>query len=122
MAVTLNIGLDNTPYMSQRSAINLALRIIGPPLVREWKLVDVAHENAVDKEDTLVVDLYTDITPSTVYAVAEALRQDCVAYLNDSGEQDIGLLIGPRPYPQFKHEFFRLIDGRAPDGPAPDTD
>lgn len=120
MAVTLNIGLNNTPHMSQKSAINAALHLIGNVLVRDWKVVDVAHDKTIDREDTLVVDLYTDIEPSRVMRVAEVLGQDCIAYLNDSGEYDIGLLIGPRAseWGAFKHEHFRLIDGTAPDPSA----
>lgn len=125
MAVTLNIGLNNVPHMSQKSAINAALHLIGHALVRDWKVVDVAHDKAIDREDTLVVDLYVDIEPGRMMIVANALGQDCIAYLNDSGEQDIGLLIGPRAseWGPFKHEYFRLIDGTAPepewkDGPA----
>lgn len=115
MAVTLNIGLNNIPHMSQKSAVNAALHLIGNSLVREWKLVDVSHPGAVNSEMTLVVDLYVDLTPSQINRVAEVLNQDCIAYLNDSGDVDIGLLIGPRPYDKFDHRFFRLIDGSIPE-------
>lgn len=123
MAITLNIGLNNNRHSTQRSAIQTALVLIGETNVRDWKVVDVAHDNAVDREDTLVVDLYVDIEPGRMMIVANALGQDCIAYLNDSGEHDIGLLIGPRPYDKFEHRFFRLIDGSIPepereDGPA----
>lgn len=120
MAITLNIGLNNNRHSTQRSAIQTALVLIGETNVRDWKVVDVAHDNAVDREDTLVVDLYVDIEPGRMMIVANALGQDCIAYLNDSGEQDIGLLIGPRAseWGAFKHEYFRLIDGTAPEPPA----
>lgn len=118
MAITLNIGLNNTAHMSQKSAVNAALHLIGNALVRDWKVYDVEHpHDPAGSEDTLVIDLYADVTPSQVYRVAEVLAQDCIAYLNDSGEQDIGLLIGPRAseWGPFKHEYFRLIDGTAPE-------
>lgn len=115
MAVTLNIGLNNIPHMSQKSAVNAALHMIGNSLVREHKLVDVSHPGAVNSEMTLVVDLYVDLTPSQINRIAEVLNQDCIAYLNDSGDQDIGLLIGPRPYDRFEKQYFRLIDGTNPE-------
>lgn len=115
MAITLNIGLNNTRHSTQRSAVQTALVLIGETLVRDWKVYDVEHPNdPAGSEDTLVVDLYVDIEPSRVMRVAEVLSQDCIAYLNDSGEHDIGLLIGPRPYDRFDHRYFRLIDGENP--------
>lgn len=105
MTIMLNIGLANTGHLSQKAAVSTALALLGSH-AGPSKVVQS------DTEPTLVVETYGDPSPTTVYRVAVALDQDCVAYY--SVGDDLGLLIGPRPdsWAPFDKTLFRDLDGR----------
>lgn len=117
MSVTLNIGLSNTGHLSINQAIRIAFHMIGGINIAKHKVIGVEHDHGgagLAKEPTMIVELFNDIAPGLVNRIAIALNQDCIAYYN--ADEDVGLLIGPRPYDRFQPRYFLLMDGLPLDG------
>ena len=115
--ITLNIGLNNTGHLSQAQAVKTAFHMIGGSNIAEYKVLGSEHDangSAMVSEPVMVVDLFCDIVPSLIARIAVALNQDCIAYYNS--DEEIGLLIGPRPYDRFEPRYFVMMDGLPLDG------
>lgn len=82
----LNVGLGGS-MVNTRVAKMIANGILGTANIFS------VTENMGKNHLTLVIALSKDVGPSLMYSLAEALRQDCIAYY--SHEHDFGLLLGP---------------------------
>lgn len=117
MSFFLNIGLNNTGHLTTNQAVKIAFHMIGGINIREFKVLGSEHDQGGAgkvAEPAMIVELFSDIAPGLVSRIATALNQDCIAYYNS--DEEIGLLIGPKPYDRFEPRYFILMDGLPLDG------
>lgn len=96
---TLNIGLNIPGTRSQLSAGDALYAAI----MHGARPRGVAVKQSLT-EATLVVEIERPLTERSVFALSEALQQDCIAQMTDDG----GSLIGPKAakWGAFNHDYF----------------
>lgn len=108
MKIELNIGL-NVTNGDNRMAARSARAVVAFAALAGWATSDRRADSAT--EDTLIMVCHVPsediaIFNETVFALAQAIRQDCIAVFNV--ETGVGELIGPNAaqWGEFNPEFF----------------
>lgn len=125
MEVELNIGLNvaegNNSFEARTERAEAALRLLGSRFSHISNRLTTTYDKdgVAQIEDTLVVALrnvpeaFVDVLHRTIFDVAVALDQDCVAaYFSATST---GILVGPNAdaWGEFNLEYFRRTPGLA---------